>query len=436
MVIDSIARTAQRKRYLYIVPYVFILYIIAFLDRTNVSYAALQMNKAIGLTSQAFGFGAGIFFIGYFILEIPSTLLVERWSARKWISRILLTWGLVAVLTAFVQNAWQFYLARFLIGLAEAGFFPGIVLYLTHWFRQQEQARAVAFFMTALAVSNIIGAPLSGALLDYVHWFGLAGWQWIFIIEGLPALIFGVLNFFIMVDQPEQAKWLTDEEKQWVRSELDREAGAVRQKEHLSLRQALMHWDTWVLALVYFFAVTGFYGFGLWLPQIVKQASHQSSNLIVTLITMIPYVFSLAGMILVANHSDRTGERKRHVFFAILLGAVGLLLSALIQQPIWLTMIFFVIASVGVYSYLGPFWTFPSVFLTDDARAGGIGLINSVGNLGGFLGPYMVGYLSSADPKIGYLYGLLFLVVCLLISSGFVLLVRRTSVRAVVSAAD
>jgi ACS family tartrate transporter-like MFS transporter len=436
MVIDSIARSTQRKRYLYIVPYVFILYIIAFLDRTNVSYAALQMNKALGLTAQAFGLGAGIFFIGYFILEIPSTLIVERWSARKWISRILLTWGVVAILTAFVQNAWQFYLVRFLIGLAEAGFFPGIVLYLTHWFRQQEQARAVAFFMTALAVSNIIGAPLSGVLLDYVHWFGLAGWQWVFIIEGLPAIIFGLLNPFLMVDQPEHAKWLTTEEKQWLRSELDREAGAVRETKQYSLWEALSHRDTWVLALIYFFAVTGFYGFGLWLPQIIKQASHQSSNLLVTLITMLPYVFALVGMILVANHSDRTGERKRHVFLAILLGAVGLLLSALIRQPIWLTMIFFVIASVGVYSYLGPFWTFPSVFLTDDARAGGIGLINSVGNLGGFLGPYMVGYLSSTDPKIGYLYGLLFLVVCLLISSGFVLLVRKKSVHVAISTAD
>ncbi|MBV9231888.1 MAG: MFS transporter, partial [Chloroflexi bacterium] len=308
MAIDSIARSTQRKRYLHIIPYVFILYIIAFLDRVNVGYAALQMNKALGLTAQAFGLGAGIFFIGYFILEIPSTLLVERWSARKWISRILLTWGLVAILTAFVQNPWQFYLARFLIGLAEAGFFPGIVLYLTHWFRREEQARAVALFMTALAVSNIIGAPLSGALLDYAHWFGLAGWQWVFIIEGLPAIIFGLLNPFIMLDRPEQAKWLTAEEKQWLRGELDREAGAVRQEHGLSLRQALMHWDTWVLALIYFFVVTGFYGFGLWLPQIVKQLSHQSSNLLVTLITMIPYLFALVGMILVANHSDRTGE--------------------------------------------------------------------------------------------------------------------------------
>jgi ACS family tartrate transporter-like MFS transporter len=436
MAIDSIARSTQRKRYLYIIPYVFILYIIAFLDRVNVGYAALQMNKALGLTAQAFGLGAGIFFIGYFILEIPSTLLVERWSARKWISRILLTWGLVAILTAFVQNEWQFYLARFLIGLAEAGFFPGIVLYLTHWFRQQEQARAVALFMTALAVANILGAPLSGVLLDYVHWFGLAGWQWVFIIEGLPALIFGLLNPFFMVDQPEQANWLTAEEKQWLRGELDREAGAVRQTERLSLRQALVRWDTWVLALIYFFVVTGFYGFGLWLPQIVKQLSHQSSNLLVTLITTISYLFALVGMILAANHSDRTGERKMHVFLAILVGAGGLLLSALIQQPIWLTMILFVIAAVGIYSFFGPFWTFPSVFLTDDARAGGIGLINSVGNLGGFLGPYAVGYLSSTDPKIGFLYGLLFLVACLLIGAVFVLLVRKTSVRAVVSAAD
>lgn len=436
MVIDSVARSTQRKRYLYIIPYVFILYIIAFLDRTNVSYAALQMNKALGLTAQAFGLGAGIFFIGYFILEIPSTLIVERWSARKWISRILLTWGVIAILTAFVQNAWQFYLVRFLIGLAEAGFFPGIILYLTHWFRQQEQARAIAFFMTALAVSNIIGAPVSGVLLDYVHWFGLAGWQWVFIIEGLPALIFGLLNPFLMVDRPEQAKWLTEEEKQWLRGELDREAGAIRQARQFSLRQALTHWHTWVLALIYFFVTTGFYGFNLWLPQIVKQLSHQSSNLIVTLITMLPYVFAFVGMILTASHSDRTGERKMHVLLAILVGAVGLLLSALILQPIWLTIVLFVVAAIGIYSFYGPFWTFPSTFLTDDARAGGIGLINSVGNLGGFLGPYAVGFLSSTDPKIGFLYGQLCLVACLLIGIVFVLLVRKPAAQAVLSAAD
>jgi ACS family tartrate transporter-like MFS transporter len=438
MAIDSIAQSTQRKRFRYIIPYVFLLYIIAFLDRVNVGYAALQMNKALGLTAQAFGLGAGIFFLGYFILEIPSTLIVERWSARKWISRILLTWGVVAILTAFVQNEWQFYLARFLIGVAEAGFFPGIVLYLTHWFRQQEQARAVAMFMTALAVANIIGAPISGVLLDYVHWFGLAGWQWVFIIEGLPAVIFGLLNPFLMVDRPEQAKWLTAEEKQWLRGELDREANAVRQNEQHSLRQAFVRRDTWILALIYFFVTTGFYGFGLWLPQIVKQLSHQSSNLLVTLITMIPYLFALVSMVLAARHSDRTGERRKHVLFAILVGAVGLLLSALIRQPVWLTIVLFVIAAMGIYSFYGPFWTFPSTFLTDDARAGGIGLINSVGNLGGFLGPYAVGYLSSTDPKIGFLYGLLFLVASLLIGAVLSQLVRKTQrqVQAGVTAAN
>ncbi|MBE3557717.1 MAG: MFS transporter [Ktedonobacteraceae bacterium] len=430
MVIDSIARSTQRKRYMYIIPYVFILYIIAFLDRTNVSYAALGMNKALGMTSEAFGLGAGIFFFGYFILEIPSTLLVEKWSARKWISRILLTWGVVAVLTAFVQNEWQFYIARFLIGLAEAGFFPGIVLYLTHWFRQQEQARAVALFMTALPVSNIIGAPVSGALLQYVHWFGLAGWQWVFIIEGLPAVIFGILNVFLMVDRPEHAKWLTPEEKQWLRGELDREASLVREKERISLWQALGRWDTWVLALIYFFVVTGFYGFGLWLPQIVKRLFGESNDFYVSLITMIPYIFAFVGMILVANHSDRTGERRMHVFIPVLVGGVGLLLSALITQPPWLTLVLFVVAAIGIYGFFGPFWTFPSVFLTDEARAGGLGLINSVGNLGGFLGPYAVGFLAGMIPKAGFLYGLLFLVLCLLIGAVFVLLVRKTTVQA------
>jgi ACS family tartrate transporter-like MFS transporter len=416
-----IAECVRRKRLTHIIPYVFLLYIIAFLDRVNVGYAALQMNQDLHFGPEVFGFGAGIFFFGYFLLEIPSTIIVERWSAKNWIARILITWGIIAGLIAFVRVDWQFYLARFALGLAEAGFFPGIILYLTHWYRREEQARAVALFMTAIPVSNIIGAPVSGFVLDHVTGLGLAGWQWVFIIEAVPAVVFGALNPFLMIDRPADAKWLTDEEKAWLESELQRESSEVR-AHGAEIRHGLKHPDAWKLAAIYFCQNIGFYGFGLWLPQILKQASG-SSDFLVSLMAMIPYLFGLVAMVAMGQHSDRTGERKFHVLGGLVIGALGFLLSGIFGGSLWLAIAFFAVAAAGLYSIYGAFWSMPSSFVASEARAAAIGLVNSVGNLGGFVGPYMIGALTGATGS--YFAGLLFLVVALIIGSFVTLSMKR-----------
>ncbi|MDI3298542.1 MAG: MFS transporter [Bacillota bacterium] len=420
---SDIAAAAQKKRMFRIIPYVFLLYIVAYLDRVNVGFAGLEMNKALGFDPAVFGLGSGIFFFGYFILEIPSTVIVERWSARRWIARILVSWGVVAVLMAFIRTPWQFYLVRFVLGLAEAGFFPGIILYLTHWFRQEEQARAVALFMSALAVSNIVGAPFSGYLLQHVRWLGLAGWQWVYILEGLPAVVLGIFNIWLMADRPADAPWLTEEEKRWLQGELDREAAAVRRRQPLTLWQGLLRWDTWRLALIYFFWITGFYGFGIWLPTMLKHITTSQSDLLVGGLTAAAYIPALVAMILVGRHSDGTGERKYHLFTAILVGAIGLLVSALAGGQVGVAFGFFTLAAIGVYSAFGPFWSLPATFLTDDARAAGIGLVNSIGNLGGFVGPFVVGYLNKATGQ--FLSGLLFLIASLVVAGLLVLTLRQ-----------
>ncbi|MBX5464106.1 MAG: MFS transporter [Clostridia bacterium] len=430
---SELAASVQRKRMLRIIPYVFLLYIVAYLDRVNVGFAALEMNKALGFDPAVFGLGSGIFFFGYFILEIPSTVMVERWSARRWIARILVTWGVVAILMAFIRTPWQFYLVRFILGLAEAGFFPGIILYLTHWFRQEEQARAVALFMSALAVSNIVGAPVSGYILQHVHWLGLAGWQWVYILEGLPAVVLGFLNIWLMADRPAEARWLTDQEKRWLEGELERETAAVRQRHQLTLWQGLLRWDTWRLALIYFFWITGFYGFGIWFPTILKHITTSQNDLLVGLLTAAAYIPALVAMILAGRHSDRTGERKFHLFTAIVAGAAALLISALAGGQVVLAFAFFTLAAIGIYSAFGPFWSLPSTFLTDDARAAGIGLVNSVGNLGGFVGPFAVGYLNKATGQ--FLSGLLFLIASLLVAGLLVLTLRREPEAAAAAAA-
>ncbi|MBX6394714.1 MAG: MFS transporter [Alicyclobacillaceae bacterium] len=250
-----------------ILPYMFLLYIIAFLDRVNLGYAGLEMNKALAISSEQFGLIAGIFFIGYFLFEVPSNMLMHRIGARIWIARILLSWGIVAVLTAAAQNVVHLYILRFLLGLAEAGFFPGMILYLTYWFRAKEQAQAVALFMTALAVSNIIGAPVSGLILDHVHWAGWASWRWLFILEGLPAVLCGILTYFLLPDRPDQAPWLTEEEKRWLISELERENRIKKAKGELTAGRAFADGRVWLLSLVYFAVVVGLYGVGFWISK-------------------------------------------------------------------------------------------------------------------------------------------------------------------------
>src|SRR5712671_528371 len=333
-----------------LMPYLFLLYIIAYLDRANVGFAALQMKGDLGFTDDIIGFGAGIFFIGYFVLEIPGSILVEKWSARGWIARIMITWGIVAILMGFLHTKNQFYVLRFLLGAAEAGFFPGIIVYFSHWFRYEDRAKAVAMFMAAIPIANILGSPVSGLLLR-VNWLGLAGWRWLFIIEGAPAIVFGVVTIFYLTDRPHQARWLQEDEREWITAELDQEHQKKQRTHSYGILQAFRHREVILLTLAYFFMVTAVYGFNFWLPSIIKKISG-SSNLTVTLISTLPYCVALLAILLVGWSSDRTRERRWHTALSMIAASLGLLLSAVAQDRTALTVVMFCLAGAGMYSYL------------------------------------------------------------------------------------
>src|SRR5262245_19748739 len=398
-------------------PYLFLLYIIAFLDRVNVGYAALAMKDDLGFSDDVLGLGAGIFFIGYFLLEIPGSILVEKWSARGWIARIMISWGIVAILMGFVHTKTEIYWMRFLLGAAEAGFFPGIMVYFSHWFRYEDRAKAVALFMAAIPISNIIGSPVSGLLLG-VNWFGLNGWRWLFIVEGAPAIIFGVITLFYLTDRPHQARWLPAEEREWLTAELEREKQAKQAIHTYSIVQAFRHREVILLTLAYFFMVTAVYGFNFWLPSILKKLSG-SSNLVVTLISALPYCVAFVAILVVGWSSDRTRERRWHTAVSMIVASLGLLLSVVAQDQVVLAVCMFCFAGAGMYSYLPGFWALPTSFLTGTAAAASVGLINSIGNLGGFAGPYIVGYLSETTHS--FLGGVLYLSVSALVAAALVL---------------
>jgi D-galactonate transporter len=405
--LSPVASRARRRIIRRIMPYLFLLYIIAFLDRVNVSYAKLEMLNDLNFSEAVYGFGAGIFFFGYFLFEIPGSIIVEKWSARKWIARIMITWGILAIFMGFIHTKNEFYIVRFLLGAAEAGFFPGIIVYLSHWFRYEDRAKAVAMFMTAVPFSNIAGSPISGLLLD-IKWLNLAGWRWLFIIEGLPAIIFGVVTLFYLTDRPHQAKWLPDEEREWIAGELEKEHQQKAASHSLSIWKAFGNRDVLLLTAAYFFIVTSNYGLNFFLPTFVKKLSG-SSNLMITLITAIPYCFYLIAMLLLGWSSDRTGERRWHTALSMLVVGIGLLLSIAAQDHAVLAVSMFCVASAGLGGYLPGFWALPTRFLTGAAAAATIGLVNSVGNLGGFVGPYVVGYLNNATGS--FIGGVLYLAV-------------------------
>lgn len=405
-----------------LMPFLICLFIVAFIDRVNVGYAALEMTKELNFNAEIFGFGAGIFFFGYFLFEIPGSLLVETWSARKWLARIIISWGIIAVLMGFIRNSTEFYIARFLLGAAEAGFFPGVIVYLSHWFRYQDRAKAVAMFMAAIPVSNIFGAPLSGLILG-VNWFGLAGWRWVFILEGFPAIILGIATIFYLTDRPKDAKWLAEDERAWISAELEREKELKKAQRNFSIWQAFRHRNIILLAAGYFCAVTAAYGFTFWLPTILKGLSGYT-NLQVSLIAAVPYCAGLIAMIFVGWSSDRTRERRWHTAISLLAVSTGLFLSALAADNVILAVVFFCVAGAGLYSYLPGFWAIPAAFLTESAAAASIGLINSIGNLGGFVGPYIVGYLNNKTNS--FYAGIIYLSCSALIAAVLILLVRHS----------
>ncbi len=377
-----------------LLPFLILLYVIAYLDRVNFGFAALEMNSALGLSSEVFGFLSGIFFIGYLFFELPSNLILQKVGARIWIARILVSWGIVVMFTAFVTGAFQVAVLRFALGVAEAGFFPGVLLYITYWFRGKDQAKAVGLLMTALAISTIVGAPVSTWILDSVHWLGMAGWRWLFIIEGLPAILLGIVAYFYLTDRPENARWLEPEERAWLSSEIEKENSLREQKGgHTGLVSVVADKRIWHLAFIYCMLVIALYGLGFWMPQIIRSMNASLSNTTIGLVMVIPYACAGAGMILWSRHSDRTGERRWHTAIPPLAGGIALALSGIVSSPL-IAFALLVIATMGIFLAFGPFWTLPSLFLAEVTAAAGIAVINSIGNLGGFVGPTLMGCLA------------------------------------------
>jgi MFS transporter, ACS family, tartrate transporter len=410
---QTMARVARR-----LLPLLMACYFVAYLDRVNVGFASLTMNKALGFTSAVYGFGGGIFFLGYFIFEVPSNVLLSKVGARVWIARILITWGLISACTAFIVGPVSFYSVRFLLGIAEAGFFPGIILYLTWWFPSYYRSRIVGIFMAAIPLSNILGSLVSGVLLDLDGLMGLAGWQWLFILEAAPAVVLGFAFWFFMTDWPSQAHWLTQAQRDWLIGRLDAERTQRESIRHYSLKQALLDRRVLVLSLVYFGGTFAGYGIALFQPQIVHQLAAGFG--MTGLINAIPYVFAAGAMVLWGRHSDHTGERPRHVAIAYSVGAAGLIATALMTDPV-LTMVMLVIAAMGQSSTGPTFWTLPTAMLSGTAAAGGIALINALGNLGGFFGPYLFGLIKDATGG-SFTFGLMALALGPIMSASIVLM--------------
>lgn len=412
----ALEQAAFRKVFWRLIPLVGLLYFVSFLDRVNVGYAALTMNQDIGLSAAAYGMGAGIFFLGYFLFEVPSNLMLERFGARRWIARIMVSWGALSIAMAFVTGPTSFWIVRFLLGMAEAGFFPGIILYLTYWFPGSVRGRIMGWFLMALPVSSLIGAPLSTWLLGH-SMFGLRGWQTMFVVEGLPAIILGLAVLRLLPDRPGKARWLSAEEAAAVEAAVAREGAGAR---HSSLKAGLTNPRVWHFGLIYFGIVVGVYGFGFWAPQIIK-AFGDLSNQQVGLINTIPFLLVPFAMYFWGRRSDRSGERRGHLATAAFTGAAGFAVSALTGDPV-LMMIAFTVAALGVYASLPVFWTLPTAFLSGSAAAGGIALINSLGNLGGYVGPAAIGQLKD---RFGFGMGLGVLAAGLVLAGVLALLVPK-----------
>jgi ACS family tartrate transporter-like MFS transporter len=388
------------------IPFLIWCYFLSYLDRVNIGFAALTMNKDIGLSSTAFGLGASIFFLGYFIFEVPSNLILEKTGARIWIARIIITWGILSIGHAFIWNDTSFYTLRFIFGVAEAGFFPGIILYLTYWFPSEVRARIIGMFMVAVPISSLIGAPLSSWILSVVGdgFGGLKGWQWMFIVEGLPTFLTGFIVLAYLTDSPKDATWLNPDERNWLVQRLAAELANKEAIHHFTLKEALTHPRVLALALVYFGIVIGLYSLGLWLPQIVKNFG--ASIMETGFLTAIPGLLGAIAMIFWTRHSDATGERKWHMVIPSVLGGIALAASASVASPI-ASYVFLTIAGGCIYAALPCFWPLPTAMLSGAAAAGGIALINALGNLGGFVGPFFVGWMKDFTGTFaGGLYGL------------------------------
>jgi MFS transporter, ACS family, tartrate transporter len=417
---DLETRTLRRVS-LRIVPFIMLLYFVAFIDRVNIGFAALTMNKDLGFSASVYGFGAGIFFWGYFLFEVPSNVILEKVGARLWIARVMISWGLVSGAMAFVQGQTSFYILRFLLGAAEAGFFPGIILYLSYWFPARQRAAVTALFMAAAPLSTVLGSPLSTALLEIDGLLGFRGWQWLFLIEALPAILLGFVVLVYMTDRPEQAKWLASDERAWLVDAMNRErVGKAATASH-SLWRGITDPRVLALALVYFGTSAGLYTLGVWAPQIIKGFG--LSNMAVGLLNAVPPSIAVVAMYLWSWHSDRTNERTWHVVIACLVAAIGLTLAGL-SSAVVSVVAALVLVNVGISAAKPPLWSMPTLFLAGPAAASGIATINSIGNLGGFAGPAMIGWIK--DQTGSFAGGLYFVAALLLLSAVMTLLLARS----------
>ncbi len=381
---NSFEAQTYRKVDSRLIPFLFLCYILAYLDRVNVGFAKLQMLKDLSLSDAAFATGAGIFFIGYFFFEVPSNVLLNKYGARMWITRIMISWGIISSCMIFIKGEWSFYIMRFLLGIAEAGFFPGVIFYLTLWYPSRLRSTRTAWFVAAIAVSGVLGNPISGLIMDaFSGTLGLTGWQWLFLAEGVPSVLVGLSVMLYLDSSIEEAKWLTSDEKALLAANI---AAEDRHKTEHRLSDAFKSGKVWVLCAVYFTLMIGLYGIAFWLPTLVKALGIKG-YLGVGLITAIPYGVAVVGMIFLSNHSDKTGERRLHYVFNVTAGAAGLVLSGIFASNPILSILFLSISTLGVIGSMPLFWPIPSAFLAGTAAAAGIGIVNSVGNLGGYFGP-------------------------------------------------
>jgi len=413
---SDVGQRARRRIALRLLPFLFLMYLVCFVDRVNVSFANLRMSADLGFSDRVYGLGVGIFFVGYVLFEIPGAIIVERWSARKWLARIMVTWGLVTILTGFVHTARQFYAARFLVGVAEASFFPGVIVYLTHWFRISDRAKAVASFYTGLPTASVVGSLLAGWLLG-IHWLGLAGWRWLFIMEGIPPIVLGIMAIFYLTDQPQQARWLSEDERTWIAGELEAETRAKKRIHNYTISQAFRNRRVMLLILLWFLTLSGAQGSIFWLPTFIKRLSGLP-NSTVALLVALPGLAAIGGMLLNGWHTDRTGERRWHTAIPLVCASAAYLLLLATGHNFPMAMVLFILGGGFLYSCYPTFWSMPTLILSETAAAASFGLINSVGQLGGLVGPYAVGYLN--DHTGSMIAAFVFIGLCYLLAGSVV----------------
>ncbi len=420
---EDYAQKIIRKVSWRLIPFLVLSYMLNFVDRVNLGFAALQMNKELSFTPTIFGWGAGILFVGYFFFGVPSNLALNRYGARRWIALIMIVWGMVSACMALVSGQISFYIIRFLLGAAEAGFFPGVILYLTMWIPKAYRARITSRFMFAQPIALTLGSLLSGWLLQMDGVAGMAGWKWMFILEGIPSSIVGIIALYYLTDKPHNAKWLEPQERTWLQNELDKESREVESTQKIGTFEVMKNGRVWLLCAIYVCMVVGVYGVNMWLPQIIKNFSGVISNGQIGLLAAIPFIAASVGMLLIGMSSDKFKERKWHVTLSTGVAGTALLASAFTQHSPTLTILLLSISSIGMYGCMPLFWTIPPTFLTGSARAAGIGFINSIGNLGGFAGPIIVGMIR--DTTGSFISGLIFLGGCVILGSILVHIVAK-----------